>query len=76
MDKFNVTINAKDLRRAAFAVGFGITVGKTVGDWVGAVINGAGLGIIKGLAKHGNETAQKVCKDSDLDYETKSEEKN
>ena len=71
MDKFNVTINAKDLRRAAFAVSFGIAVGKTVGDWVGAAINGAGLGIVKGLAKHGNETAQKVCKDSNVNYETK-----
>ena len=30
MDDFKITINAKDLRRAAFAVGFGLTVGKAV----------------------------------------------
>ena len=75
MNKFKIEIKTKDLRKAAFAVSFGITVGKIVGDWVGAVITATGLGIAKGLTKHGNDIAQKVCKDSDLDYETNSEEK-
>ena len=52
--------NFKDLRKAAFAVGFGLTVGKAVGGMVEAVLNGMVISVTKAAAKHGNKTAQEV----------------
>ena len=68
MDVFEVTINAKDLRRAAIAVGFGLTVGKTIGHLVSGVINGATTEVIKSLAKHGNKAAQETCDQNNIKY--------
>ena len=69
MDDFKITINAKDLRRAAFAVGFGLTVGKAVGDFVGALIGGVTSGTIQQMAKHGNKVAQKACEENGIEYD-------
>lgn len=49
--KIDLNLNTADLRKAAFAIGFGLTVGK----FVGACVNGAIQGCIeyahKNLAK-------------------------
>ena len=48
---FNVNLDTKNLRKAAFAVGFGLTVGKAIGDLVSVSIDGTVLGVIKSIAK-------------------------
>ena len=48
MQKDNESI--KGLGSAAFIVGFGLTVGETVGDLVSGVLNGGTLGAIKDMA--------------------------
>ena len=72
MQKVNVSI--KGLRKAAFIVGFGLTVGEAVGDLVSAAINGGTLGVIKGMAACGNKAAQKVCGNNGVKYDTKNEQ--
>ena len=69
MDDFKITINAKDLRRAAFAVGFGLTVGKAVGDCVSALIGGVTGGAVQLMAKHGNGVAKKACEKNGIEYD-------
>ena len=64
MEGFNVNLDIKNLRKAAFAVGFGITVGKTIGDIVSAGINGMVLGLVKCV----KESSQKACKKDDVEY--------
>lgn len=64
----------KDLRKAAFAVGFGFTVGKAVGKYAGAALDGAILGVAKVLAKKGNKTMQEVLKKNNVNFEEKNKE--
>lgn len=64
----------KDLRKAAFAVGFGFTMGKFAGDIVKSAIAGVGIGILKIAAKEGNEVAQKTCEENGIDFEEKKED--
>lgn len=59
----------KDLRKAAFAVGFGVTMGKAVAEMTKAVIAGIGLGILKFAAKNGDEIAQEVLKKENIKVE-------
>lgn len=59
----------KDLRKAAFAVAFGATMGKFAAEMVQAVITGAGLGTLKFAAKEGNKVAQEVCEKAKIDIE-------
>lgn len=58
------------IRKAAFAVGFGLTMGKFVGKCVIAGINGAVTGINRAMAKNGNKFAQEFCDKADIKYET------
>lgn len=67
MNNLEVTIKTKDLRKGAFAVMFGLTVGKAVGDLVSAGINGITTGLIKSMAKHGNKAAQVALKKAGVD---------
>lgn len=64
----------KDLRKAAFAVGFGVAMGKFAAEMTQAVITGIGLGALKIAAKEGNEIAQEVCEKAKVDVEPKDEE--
>ena len=61
-------IKAKDLERAAFAISFGLVVGKAAGELVGAAINGVTSGMIQLMAKHGNKVAQKACDENNIKY--------
>lgn len=63
----------KEIRKVAFAVGLGFTVGKNVGCVLDAVLDGVIEGIIRSKAKEGNEFAQTVCKKANLSYEKESD---
>ena len=67
MKDFNVNLDTKNLRKAAFAVGFGLTVGKAIGDLVSVGINGTVLGLIKGTAK-GVKSSQKAFENDSVKY--------
>lgn len=58
----------KDLRKAAFAVGFGFYFGKEVARLVDIVFNNLAASICKQLAKDGNNFAQEVCKKANVNY--------
>lgn len=72
MDDISIKIDTKEVRKIAFAVGFGLTVGKAVGDLVSVLIDGATTGSIRCMAKHGNKVAQKACEKSGIDYQDES----
>ena len=67
MKDFNVNLDTKNLRKAAFAVGFGLTVGKAIGDLVSISINGTILGLIKSTAK-GVKSSQKAFENDSVKY--------
>ena len=67
MKDFNVNLDTKNLRKAAFAVGFGLTVGKAIGDLVSIGINGTVLGVIKGIAKD-VKSSQKAFENDSVKY--------
>ena len=50
--------NFKDLRKAAFAVGFGFTMGKTMADWICIFVNPLMLAPIEMAANNGSESAK------------------
>lgn len=62
----------KDFRKAAFAVGFGLTLGKYFGGIVdniaGAIINTT----LKKSAEKGNKYAQNACRDLEIEYEKRN----
>ena len=72
MNDFKITINAKDLRKAAFTVAFGLTVGKAVGDFVGALIGGVTTGMVQQMAKHGNGAAKKACEENGIKWDNEN----
>lgn len=65
----------KDLRKAAFAVGFGVAMGKFAAKMTQAVITGIGLGTLKFAAKEGNEIAQEICKKAKIEVEPEENKK-
>lgn len=65
----------KAIRKAAFAAGVGFTVGKNVGRLINAGISGVYLGMLKSLAKHGNEVAKDACERCNIDYEESDKKK-
>lgn len=65
----------KAIRKAAFAVGVGFTVGKAVGGYINAAISGVYLGMLKSLAKHGNEVAKDACERCNIEYEESEKKK-
>lgn len=66
----------KDLRKAAFAVGFGVAMGKFAAEMIQAVITGIGLGTLKFAAKEGNEIAQEVCEKAKIKVEPEENKEN
>lgn len=64
----------KDLRKAAFAMGFGFTMGKVVAKYAEAIIDGMILGVAESAAEHGSKIAQEVCNKAKIDVEQKEEE--
>ena len=65
--------STKGLRKAAFAVAFGLSFGWSIGKLAGATIKGVELGFIGVLAKNGDEIAQELLKKAGIKTEeTKS----
>jgi hypothetical protein len=64
----------KDLRKAAFAVSFGVGMGKFAADAVAAILSGISIGLLKNAADDGNKIAQEVCEKADIKVEPKEEE--
>ena len=65
-----VTIKTKDLRKAAFAIGFGLAMGKYVAKNIEVVTDGISMVILQEMASHGNKYAQNACRSAGLKYET------
>ena len=59
----------KDFRKAAFAVGFGLTLGKYFGGIVDNIAGAITKTILKKSAEKGNEYAQNACRDLKIKYE-------
>lgn len=75
MEETKLVLNLKNIRKVAFAAGVGFTVGKYVGGWVNAAMDGVTSGVLKSLAKHENETAQHVCERNNIEYEESDKKK-
>lgn len=72
MNDMQVSVRVKDIRKAACAVGFGLTIGKFAGDVVNTGIASLVTGFVKYQAKKGNKFAQECCDEADIKYnETK-----
>ena len=63
-------VNTKDIRKIAFAIGFGLTLGKLTASALNTVINSGIRGLIKELAKSGNKQAQHICNEANIQYVT------
>lgn len=72
-DKYDLVLNTKNIRKVAFAVGFGLTLGKMAGAIVDSALEGVARGTLKFMAGKGNETAQTICKEAGVKYEDKSQ---
>ena len=62
-------INVKDIRKAAFAVGVGFTMGKFFSNFCISFVKNCCIITLKDLAKRGNEISQEICKGCDIKYE-------
>lgn len=73
--KLNLTdLSTKDLRKAAFAVGFGWYFGKAVGKLADRALYDVIMASFKTAARSGNEYAQEVCNKANVKYD-KTEQK-
>ena len=63
---------AKGLFKSGIALGAGLVVGKCIGNIISSGINGAITGFTKGMAENGNEKAQKICRESGIEYDEQS----
>lgn len=59
----------KDFRKAAFAVGFGLSLGKYFGGIVGNIAEAITKTTLKKSAEKGNKYAQNACCDLKIKYE-------
>ena len=58
----------KELRKAAFAVGFGLYFGKRVAKFIDETVSGTIVDIFKTFAKEGNEFCKDVCEKNGIHY--------
>lgn len=67
-------LNTKDIRKVAFAVGFGLALGKSMARLVNTAIDGVATSTLKILAKKDNSYAQNICRKLNIEYEEQYEE--
>ena len=67
-------LNTKDIRKVAFAVGFGLALGKSMAGLVDTALDAALTGALKSLAKKDNLYAQDICRKMNIEYEELHEE--
>lgn len=72
-DRYDIILNTKNLRKVAFTVGFGLTLGKMAGAIVSSALDGCTRGTVKLMASKGNKTAQSICKETGVEYNDKSQ---
>ena len=65
-----VTIKTKDLRKAAFAIGFGLAMGKYIVEDIGFITECISKVILQEMASHGNKYAQNACRSAGIKYDT------
>lgn len=65
----DITISKKDLRKAAFAVGFGLTLGKQVARWLEVAVSAAFGAWMVNKAEKGDAYAQTICKRANVNYD-------
>ena len=58
----------KELRKAAFAVGFGLYFGKGVAKFIDEIVCRTIVDIFKTFAKEGNEFCKDVCEKNGIHY--------
>ena len=71
MDEFK--FSKKDLRKAAFAVGFGLTLGKQAAGWLETVASTFFSRWMVDKAKNGDNWAQDICEKAGIIYKEDSE---
>ena len=71
MDEFKSS--KKDLRKAAFAVGFGLTLGKQAAGWLETVASTFFSRWMVDKAKNGDNWAQHICEKVGVIYKEDSE---
>lgn len=68
--------NFKELRKAAFAVGFGFTIGKAMADWVVIFVTPLMMAPIEMAADNGSETARRMLDAGGIEYKKESSSAN
>lgn len=74
MDEMKIVLNTTNIRKVAFAVGFGLTMGTFVGGCLKSAVNGAIKGSVRRMAEEGSKVAQDICKKANVHYETGNDE--
>lgn len=64
----------KDVRKIAFQVGAGFTLGKLYVKCIEGVMIGVMNSVFKNSAKNGNKAAQDICNKLNIKYEEKTDE--
>lgn len=75
-ERYDLILNMKNVRKIAFAVGLGFSMGKAAGRAVSAVYEGAGIAVLQRFAKNGNQIAQDICKKNNLTWDDNKYKKN
>lgn len=65
----DITISKKDLRKVAFAVGFGLTLGKQAARWLDVAVSAAFSAWMVNKAEKGDTYAQTICKRANVNYD-------
>lgn len=75
MEKYDVVLNTKELRKAAFAVGFGLFMGKevakTIDTFAGLVLSSSLKHAVDKLVADGPENEKKMSDESENSKEEK-----
>lgn len=73
-ERYDLILDMKNLRKVAFTLGFGLTVGYYTGAVINSVIDGSIKALFKYKAAHGSTVAQNACDNSGLSWREKSKQ--
>lgn len=68
-ERYDLILNMKSIRKTAFVIGLGATVGVGVGKVINGTIGEVAKYILKTTAKRGNRQAQEQCKKLKIAWE-------
>lgn len=69
MNELKLIFNTKNVRKVAYAVGFGLTIGKFAGEIVETCINKLATDFLKHQAEKGDKLARKCCDGANIKYD-------